>query len=68
MAYVNGVDPDQTAPEGAVWSGFTLFGIPLYICILVKKLHKKQNLGQKGIKLNIWKFRTFTVGIFPHFL
>ena len=21
----NSVDPDQTAPEGALWSGFTLF-------------------------------------------
>ena len=21
----NNVNPDQTAPEGAVWSGFTLF-------------------------------------------
>ena len=24
MAYANRVDPDQTAPEGAVWSGSTL--------------------------------------------
>ena len=31
MAYTNSVDPDQTAPEGAVWSGFTLFAIPLNI-------------------------------------
>ena len=31
MAYSNSADPDQTAPEGAVWSGFTLFAIPLSI-------------------------------------
>ena len=30
--YANSADPDQTAPEGAVWSGSTLFAIPL--CIL----------------------------------
>ena len=31
MAYANSADPDQTAPEGAVWSGSTLFAIPLSI-------------------------------------
>ena len=25
MAYAKSVDPDQTAPKGAVWSGSTLF-------------------------------------------
>ena len=29
MAYANSTDPDQTAPEGAVWSGSTLFAYPL---------------------------------------
>ena len=29
MAYANSVDPDQTAPDGAVWSGSTVFAIPL---------------------------------------
>ena len=29
MAYANSADPDQTAPEGAVWSGSALFVIPL---------------------------------------
>ena len=28
MKYANSTDPDQTAPEGAVWSGSTLFAIP----------------------------------------
>ena len=27
-AWANSADPDQTAPEGAVWSGSTLFAIP----------------------------------------
>ena len=27
MTYTNSADPDQTALEGAVWSGFTLFAI-----------------------------------------
>ena len=31
MACANSADPDQTAPEGAVWSGSTLFAIPLRI-------------------------------------
>ena len=30
MTYANSADPDQTA-EGAVWSGSTLFAIPLSI-------------------------------------
>ena len=29
--YANSADPDQTAPEGVVWSGSTLFDIPLSI-------------------------------------
>ena len=33
MAYANSADPDQTAPEEAVWSRFTLFAIPLGIPI-----------------------------------
>ena len=45
MAYANSADPDQTAPEGAVWSGSTLFAIPK-----VFKEHKKQNLGQNGME------------------
>ena len=42
MLYANSVDPDQTAPEGAVWSGSTLFAIPLSI------------LGNNCVKSKIW--------------
>ena len=28
MVHANGAEPDQTAPEGAVWSGSALFAIP----------------------------------------
>ena len=31
MANADSVDPDQTAPSAAVWSGSTLFAIPLNI-------------------------------------
>ena len=31
MSFANSVDPDQTAPEGAVWSESTLFATPLSI-------------------------------------
>ena len=42
MAYVNSADPDQTAPEGAVWSGSTLFVI--LTKYFKKQLCRKQNL------------------------
>ena len=29
--WANSADPDQTAPRGAVWSGPTLFAIPLHL-------------------------------------
>ena len=31
MTYENSADPDQTAPERAVWSGSALFANPLSI-------------------------------------
>ena len=43
MAYANSADPDQTAPEGAVWSVSSLLAIQLSI---LRKLHKKQNLNE----------------------
>ena len=32
---VNSVDPDQTAPIGAVWSGFTLFDSILNLSVML---------------------------------
>ena len=49
MAYANSVDHDQTAPEGAVWSGSTLFGIPL--SILRNNCMKSKNYAKK-----VWNF------------
>ena len=48
MAYANSADPDQTAPEGAVWLGSTLFAIPLNM--LRNKCIKNQNLVQKSLE------------------
>ena len=45
MAYANCADPDQTAPEGTVWSGSTLFAIPLSYL-----KDKMQNLGQNSME------------------
>ena len=46
IAYANSVDPDQTAPVDAVWSGSTLFAIPLSIlrnnCTKSKKFDQKR--------------------------
>ena len=34
----NSVDPDQTAPEGAVWSGSALFAYAILLATLVYKI------------------------------
>ena len=62
MAYVNSADPDQTAPEGAVWRGSTLFAFPLFF-VFKKQLHKKQHLGQKHYIIGFHNFRTFILPI-----
>ena len=48
MAYANSADPDQTAPEGAVWSGSTLFAFAAKY--VKKKVYKKQNLGKGSME------------------
>ena len=35
---VNSVDPDQTAPSGAVWSGSALFALGILLGILLYKI------------------------------
>ena len=61
MAYANSGDPDQTAPEGAVWSGSTLFAILLGI---LRNTCIKNKIRPKmyGIKCSIFFF-TVTIGI-----
>ena len=48
MVQANSADPDQTAPEGAVWYGSTLFASPLCIfgdnCIKSKIKAKKYGI------------------------
>ena len=41
LVWVNSVDPDQTAPRGAIWSGSTLFAIPSapFGCIILWYSH-----------------------------
>ena len=55
MAYANSIDPDQTAPLGAVWSGSTLFCH--FTKYFKKQLHKKQYLRQKSME---WRVRSFS--------
>ena len=51
MAYAHSADPDQTAPEGAVWSGSTLFGIPLSVL--------RNNCIQSEIQAKIVRIKVF---------
>ena len=44
MTYANSADPDQTAPEGAVWSGSVCHSTKYF----KKQVHKKHNLGQSS--------------------
>ena len=46
----NSVDPDQTAPSGAVWSGSALFAYAILSATLVYKIlgHLPQILGNAG--------------------
>ena len=49
MRYANSVDPNMTAPEGAVISGSTLFATPLSLprsnCIIAKLRPKKNGIS-----------------------
>ena len=59
MAYANSADPDQTAPKGAVWSGSTLFAIPL--SILRKNYIKSKIQAKKLCKV----FGIFDISTLP---
>ena len=47
MAYTNSEDPDQTAPEGAVWSGSTMFEVPLSVL-------RNNCIKRKLFAKNVW--------------
>ena len=49
MTYANSADPDQSAPEGAVWSGSTLFAIPLSILGSICKINKKHMQNKQDL-------------------
>ena len=61
MAYAYSADPDQTAPERAVWSESSLFAIPLSIlrhnCINILEGDKKYTVSSfvKCLSLKITK-------------
>ena len=55
MAYATSVDSGQSAPEGAVWSGSTLFAIPLRI--LRNTLQPLYNTIRYNTDLDITRFK-----------
>ena len=55
-SYANNVDPDQTAPEGAVWLMSTLFAIQPSIL-------RKNCIKSKIYAKKVWNNRIFTVHI-----
>ena len=67
MAYTNSVDLAQTAPEGAVWSGSTLFVIHQSNlrnnCIKSKIEDPPHPPHQKSMEQRVRNFRIFTVAI-----
>ena len=55
----NSVDPDQTAPEGAVWSGSALFAYVILSETLVYRILGQNVFGThpwKWKKIKFWKF------------
>ena len=51
--YANSADPDQTAPEGAVWSGSTQFAFPPYI---LRNYCIKNKIWAKKVWSKMFKF------------
>ena len=62
--WANSVDPDQTAPRGAVWSGSTLFASSVYIFwtnFSMVKTHNSNFRMITAIFSGVRIFRIFTV-------
>ena len=45
----NIMNPDQTAPEGAIWSGFMVFASMIKYSLKCTTLHDKHNIFRKKI-------------------
>ena len=50
----NSVDPDQTAPIGAVCSGFTLFASILNSSVYVRQLFAADNLSRRHFRMHFF--------------
>ena len=48
----NSVDPDQTAPIGAVCSGFTLFACILYFAGHVRQLFAADDFSRRHFRMH----------------
>ena len=55
MAYANSVDPDQTAPEGAVYQDLHCSPFHLVVWEITKK-KKEQNTGKRKVCNIVEKF------------
>ena len=48
------VDPDQTAPIGAVCSGYTLFASILYLSVVARQLFAADNLSRPYFQMHFF--------------
>ena len=50
----NSVDPDQTAPIGAVWSGSTLFASMLKFVSNVRQLYAADDFSRRHFQMHFF--------------
>ena len=53
----NNVDPDQTAPIGAVCSGSTLFASILKFASYVGQLFTADDFSRRHFQMHFWRFK-----------
>ena len=61
MLYINTADPDQTAPEVAIWSGATLFTIPQKYTNFSKKMFYTNSADPDQTNRAVWSGSTLFV-------